>query len=60
MAEFFRSAANVVYWIFYALWGFWSGLFSWLPYGDPYIAVIAAAGAGFGIYKVIRSARSEY
>lgn len=23
------------------LWGFWSGLFAPLPYGDPYIAVIA-------------------
>ena len=30
------------YWIFNTGWDIWCGLFAQLPYGDPYIAIVAA------------------
>ena len=31
-----------IHWFFATGWEIWSSLFSSLPYGDPYIAIVAA------------------
>ena len=56
----FKAVTNGLYWVLDAGWTFWSGLFTPLPYGDPYIAALAALLVLAAIHKVVKSARPEY
>ncbi len=56
----FKEVTNALYWILDAGWTFWSGLFAPLPFGDPYIAALAALLVLAAIYKAVKSARPDY
>ena len=51
---------NGIYWVFNTGWEIWSGLFTSLPYGDPYIAVIAAMIAIHLAFKAIYPTAQSY
>lgn len=42
MNNFFGAVIGSIEWTFATGWKIWSGLFSSIPYGDPYIAVVMA------------------
>ena len=44
---------NGINWFISTGWNIWSGLFSSLPYGDPYIAIVAAMIVIHVTYKTI-------
>ncbi len=51
---------NVTAWIFNAGWKIWSSLFSAVPYGDPYIAIVAAMMVIYMAYKTIYPSNQSY
>ena len=60
MDQLFKSTTNGLYWLLHTVWEFWSGLFAPLPYGDPYIAAVAALLVLVMIRKVVNSARPDF
>ena len=42
MDQVFMATINAFSWLLHTGGEFWSGLFAPLPYGDPYIAALAA------------------
>lgn len=42
MQKLFETVAEGNFWFFDTGWNIWSDLFALLPYGDPYIAIVAA------------------
>ncbi len=49
----FDTAIGGLYWVIDTGWNIWSGLFSPLPYGDPYIAIAAAMIVFYMASKII-------
>ena len=60
MYQIFKATTNGLYWFLHTVWDFWSGLFAPLPYGDPYVAAVAAILTLVMFGKVVHSARSDY
>ena len=53
MRKIFEYVTDGFYWFFDTGWEIWSSLFAPLPYGDPYIAALAAALVFFAARRVI-------
>ena len=49
-----------IYWIFNTGWDIWCGLFAKLPYGDPYIAIVAAMVVIYMANKTINPSNQTY
>lgn len=53
MNNFFDGVINNISYIITTGWDIWSGLFSVLPYGDPYIATVAALMVCYITHKTL-------
>ncbi len=53
MQTIFETVTDGIYWFFDTGWDIWSGLFAPLPYGDPYIAIVAAMAVFYMANKII-------
>ena len=51
---------NGINWFISTGWNIWSGLFSPLPYGDPYIAIAAAMIVFYMASKIIIPGNHTY
>ena len=51
---------NGIDWVFGTGWDIWCGLFSSLPYGDPYIAIVAAMMVIYMTNKTINPSNQHY
>ncbi len=60
MQKIFETGIDGVIWLFATGWEIWSGLFAKLPYGDPYIAMLAAAFVLFAANRVINPPYPTY
>ena len=49
-----------IHWVFGTGWDIWCGLFSSLPYGDPYIAIVVAMMVIHVAYKTINPSIQTY
>ena len=56
----FDTAIGGLYWVIDTGWNIWSGLFSPLPYGDPYIAIAAAMIVFYMASKIIVPGNQTY
>ena len=54
MQELFETVTDGIYWFFDTGWEIWSSLFAPLPYGDPYIAIVAAMMVIYMANKTIK------
>ena len=53
MFSFFGTVIDMIAWFFTTGWKVWSSLFAPLPYGDPYIAIVAALMVCYVAHKII-------
>lgn len=51
---------NVTGWLFATGWKIWGSLFSAIPYGDPYIAIVAALLLCYLTVKTIYPSHQTY
>ena len=60
MQKLFNTITDGIYWSFDTGWGIWSNLFAPLPYGDPYIAIVAAMMVIYMANKIINPSIQTY
>ena len=60
MQKLFETGIDGIIWFFGTGWEIWSSLFAHLPYGDPYIAMLAAAPLLFAAYRVFNPPYATY
>ncbi len=60
MEKLFDAVTDGIYWIFDTGWDIWTGLFSPLPYGDPYIAIAAALMIIYMAHKTLYPSNQTY
>ena len=60
MQKLFNTITDGIYWFFDTGWGIWSSLFAPLPYGDPYIAIVAAMMVIYMANKTINPSIQTY
>ena len=60
MHKLFDAVTHGVYWFFDTGWDIWSSLFAALPYGDPYIAIVAAMVVFYMANKIINPRTQTY
>lgn len=60
MFSFFGMLIDKIEWVFTTGWGIWSGLFAVFPYGNPYIAIVAAMFVFYGAFKIIYPDNQTY
>ena len=53
MFSFVGTVIDAIAWIVATDWKVWSGLFAWLPYGDPYIAIVATLMVCYVAHRII-------
>ena len=60
MLNVFGTVIDAIAWFFTTGWNVWSSLFAPLPYGDPYIAIVAALVVCYAAHKVINPSDRVY
>ena len=60
MQSLFHTISNMIQWFFGTGWDIWSRLFSALPYGDPYIAIVAAMMVIYMAFKTLIPSNRTY
>ena len=60
MQKLFHTITNAIHWFFDTGWEIWSSLFAPIPYGDPYIATVAAMGVIYMAIKTISPSNQAY
>ena len=60
MQKLFHTITDGIYWFFNTGWEIWSSLFAPLPYGDPYIAIVAAMTVIYMALKTINPSNQTY
>ncbi len=60
MFNFFGILTDKLAWVFTTGWEIWSGLFALLPYGDPYIAIVAALMVCYMAHRIINPGNRVY
>ena len=50
---FLGTIFDAIVWILVTGWNLWAGLFAWLPYGDPLIAIFAAMMVCYVAHRVL-------
>ena len=60
MQKLFDTVTHGFIWFFDTGWNIWSGLFTSLPYGDPYIAIVAAMMVFYVANKIINPGIQTY
>ncbi len=60
MQKVFETVTGGIHWFFDTGWEIWSGLFAPLPYGDPYIAIVAAMMVIYMANKLINPSNQTY
>ena len=60
MQNIFETGIDGVIWFFDTGWEIWSSLFAPLPYGDPYIAIVAAMMVIYMANKIINPSIQTY
>ena len=60
MQKLFHTITDGIYWLFHTGWEIWSSLFAPLPYGDPYIAIVAAMMVIYMANKIINPSNRTY
>ena len=60
MFNFFGTVIDAIKWFLATGWDIWSSLFALLPYGDPYIATVAALLVCYLAHKTINPGYRVY
>ena len=60
MSSFFGILTDKLAWVLTTGWDIWSRLFAQLPYGDPYIATVAAMVVSYMAFKIIYPDNQSY
>ena len=53
MFNLFGTVIDATAWFFTTGWKVWSSLFAAFPYGDPYVAIVAALLVGYTALKIV-------
>ncbi len=60
MFNFFGILTDKLAWVLTTGWEIWSRFFALLPYGDPYIAIVAAMVISYRAFKTIYPDNQTY